>query len=605
MPDVAFALVLNLHQPAYNLEDLLEHHEWEAKEILWAMDRIPRSLWAYEDVGRVHLSVSGTLLETLSSPGFQDRVYGIADCGSLLWYLQNTKIIQILGTGYYHPVLPLTPRDDCDEQLGRWQGIAQHLFSRTSFPGFWPPEMGFCMELIPALKRYGYRYVLVDSEHVEPVTPMGWDELRYRPHVARFGDDEIIVVVRDRELSDAQESGMDAGWFINEVSQRTKHCGFPPLVTTCTDGENGGWFRNSSAEANFWHVFYRDLLQRARDNQSGGIRPCFIDDYLDRNGTYGEVTVRPGAWNTGWHHGSGFTQWIGSPAQQEALTRVDEMSQAIHAARHEAIGTSVRDPEVYRLLEEAHWRVLRAETSCNFFWGEAWLQRCHDDLNQATHFLNEAGSRLALSRTRCRLKWRRSAAQLIVRAAQVFARGSASPRAPPTARRALGLSWGGLPGRLVAVGAGRPHLSLGVLAGRLGRLPCPGRVLPGIAGPGLRLGRPGLRAADRIVPLLPRRGRLLLPGPLGLGGPCPRGLGLLLGSGLRRQRLGPLRIGLPCGQACLLGLSLGPLAAAPEPEPWTAARTHSLAPARSSRRSWTDDLVTRFSSQFMASSRLS
>ena len=55
----------------------------------------------------------------------------------------------------------------------------------------------------------------------------------------------------------------------------------------------------------------------------------------------------------------------------------------------------VRDPEVYRLLEEAHWRVLRAETSCNFFWGQAWLQRCHDDLDQATRLLNQAGSRLA------------------------------------------------------------------------------------------------------------------------------------------------------------------------------------------------------------------
>ena len=239
MADVAFALVLNLHQPPHNLEDLLEHREWEAREILWAMDRIPRSLWAYEDVGRVHLSLSGTLLETLASPGFQRRVYGIVDCGSLLWYLQNTKIIQILGTGYYHPVLPLTPRADWDEQIERWKGIGQYLFSRTSFPGFWAPEMGFCMELIPTLKRQGYRYVLVDSEHVEAVTPMSWDELRYRPHVARFVDEEIIVVVRDRELSDAQESGMDTGWFINEVSQRTKHCGYPPLVTTCTDGENG------------------------------------------------------------------------------------------------------------------------------------------------------------------------------------------------------------------------------------------------------------------------------------------------------------------------------------------------------------------------------
>jgi hypothetical protein len=45
MANVSFALVLNVHQPAWNLEDLLQHREWEAKEILWAIDRIPRSLW--------------------------------------------------------------------------------------------------------------------------------------------------------------------------------------------------------------------------------------------------------------------------------------------------------------------------------------------------------------------------------------------------------------------------------------------------------------------------------------------------------------------------------------------------------------------------------
>ena len=397
MADVDFALVLNLHQPAYNLEDLLGRHEWEASEILWAMDRIPRSLWAYEDVGRVHLSLSGSLLETLASPDFQRRVYGIVDCGSLLWYLQNTRIIHILGTAYYHPVLPLIPRADWDEQLERWRGIGRHLFARTGFPGFWPPEMGFCMELIPTLRRQGYRYVIVDSEHVEAVTPMGWDELRYRPHVARFGGEEIIVVVRDRDLSNAQEAGMEPGWFIHEVSQRTRHCHFPPLVTTCTDGDNGGWFRNTSPEANFWPVFYQDLLQRARDHRSDGIRPCFIDDYLDRHGPHGEVTVRPGAWNTGWHDGSGFTQWIGSQAQQEALTRLDEISQAILAARRNATGISVRDPDVYRLLEQAYWRVLRAETSCNFFWGDAWLSRCHEDLDGATHFLDQAGSRMSSS----------------------------------------------------------------------------------------------------------------------------------------------------------------------------------------------------------------
>jgi len=33
-----------------------------------------------------HLSLSGTLLETLADPAFQARAYGIVDCGSLLWY---------------------------------------------------------------------------------------------------------------------------------------------------------------------------------------------------------------------------------------------------------------------------------------------------------------------------------------------------------------------------------------------------------------------------------------------------------------------------------------------------------------------------------------
>jgi len=169
------------------------------------------------------------------------------------------------------------------------------------------------------------------------------------------------------------------------------------------------------------------------------------------------------------------------------------------------------------------------------------------------------------------------------------------------------LSWGGLPGRLVAVGAGTLQLSLDVLgaglkpgagvfcrrelgfelrfllglvprgvladlrylpvrglagtvqlrAGRLGSLPRPGRVLLGIAGPGLGLARP----AVRLVPLLLRPGHPLLRGPLVLGGPCLRGRGLLLGGSLGRQRLGQLRIGLQRRQARLPGISLGLVAA--------------------------------------------
>ena len=102
---------------------------------------------------------------------------------------------------------------------------------------------------------------------------MRWDELRYRPHIARYDGAEIVVVVRDRELSDAQESGMDPGWFIREVQARTRHCDFTPLVTTCTDGDNGGWFRNTTPGASFWTAFYQKLLDRVRATKAAGSAP--------------------------------------------------------------------------------------------------------------------------------------------------------------------------------------------------------------------------------------------------------------------------------------------------------------------------------------------
>lgn len=380
MSAIHHALVLNLHQPSGNLEHLLSEQPWEAREILYAYDRIPRFLWGYENVARVHLSLSGTLLETLSNPTFQNRIYGIVDCGSLIWHLQNERIIDILGTGYYHPVFPLIPEADRSEHLARWQGIAGHLFWRNTFQGFWPPEMGFSMELIPLLKKFGYRYAIVDSEHVEPVTPMRWHELRYRPHIARYDGEEIIVVVRDRELSDAQESGMDYAWFAAELAQRTQWCDFEPLVTTCTDGENGGWFRNTTNEANFWGAFYRQLLEEAR--QKNRIQPVFIKDYLDRFGAHGEVTAKSGAWNTGWHHGRDFMQWTGSKAQKDSLARLQAVSAAVHQARKAGAADDLSGAERDN-LNEAVRRLLRAETSCNFYWGEEWVHRCHIDLDEA------------------------------------------------------------------------------------------------------------------------------------------------------------------------------------------------------------------------------
>ena len=119
-------------------------------------------------------------------------------------------------------------------------------------------------------------------------------------------------------------------------------------------------------------------MDKARGD--GRIHPVFISEYIERHGVHSEVRVREGAWNTGWHHGRDFIQWTGSQTQKDALTRLETISAAFHR-RDEALASDDHDPEVSHTLADAHWRLLRAETSCNFYWGEDWVHRAHQDLD--------------------------------------------------------------------------------------------------------------------------------------------------------------------------------------------------------------------------------
>jgi hypothetical protein len=186
---------------------------------------------------------------------------------------------------------------------------------------------------------------------------------------------------------------MDVDWFLAEVAERTRWCDFPPLVTTATDGENGGWFRNVTEGANYWTAFYLPLLERVRAGEAE-VRPTFIHDYLDEHGAHGEVRVRTGAWNTGWHHGKGFTQWTGSVTQRVVLARCAEVSTALHQAAERAAAAPSDDPVVETALTEARWRLLRGETSCFIFWGEAWCDRAQADLDAAAQAIEDAERRL-------------------------------------------------------------------------------------------------------------------------------------------------------------------------------------------------------------------
>jgi alpha-amylase/alpha-mannosidase (GH57 family) len=396
MAEVYHALGLNMHQPLGNLLALHNSEErWEAKQILWCYDRPTRMLEGYEDVARLHLTFSGTLLKQFEDPAIRETFHDVVNIEEFLGRYRQSNI-EFVGTGLYHPVYPLIPQEDWDSQTSWWIGLGRHLLGREWFQGFWPPEMGFTTEMIPMLKRHGFRYVIVDCWYIKPKREMRWEEVRYRPYLARYGAEEIIVIPRDRELSDAQESGLDPGWFEHEVYERTKGCDFPALVTTWTDGENGGWYRTSDVESGFWGHFYHPILNKCREGRLG-FRPIHISEFLDRYPPTEEVDVHRGAWNTGHHWGGDFLQWTGSLLQKKGWDEIrnasayyQQVKRAFEKRQHETHDLE----EVHQHIYEAYDHILVAETSCNFFWGSRWVHRSFDELEKAYSLLDQAMARL-------------------------------------------------------------------------------------------------------------------------------------------------------------------------------------------------------------------
>jgi alpha-amylase/alpha-mannosidase (GH57 family) len=57
---------------------------------------------------------------------------------------------------------------------------------------------------------------------------------------------------------------------------------------------------------------------------------------------------------------------------------------------------TLKNPEeIQHLITRAYDHLLKAETSCNFYWGSRWVHRSFDDLEQTYHLLDVAKEKMA------------------------------------------------------------------------------------------------------------------------------------------------------------------------------------------------------------------
>jgi hypothetical protein len=66
LTNIYHALGLHLHQPPGNMLDVLRGAEYEAIGIIQSYDRIVRYAHRYKDTARIHVGMSGILLDQLT-----------------------------------------------------------------------------------------------------------------------------------------------------------------------------------------------------------------------------------------------------------------------------------------------------------------------------------------------------------------------------------------------------------------------------------------------------------------------------------------------------------------------------------------------------------
>ena len=228
-PRISLALALHNHQPVGNfgwvLADVYEH---AYLPMLDALDRHPGV--------RLALHYTGPLLGWLSAerPEFLERLRALVERGQ----------VELLGGGYYEPVLASLPERDRLGQLTRMSDELERITGRRP-RGAWLAERVWEPDLPTSLVSAGYGWTILDDNHFRAaaipeerlwgpyttddqghlLTVFGTEKgLRYR---IPFGEvDDLIAYLRDHATEEGERVGTmgDDGEKFGSWPTTWEHC---------------------------------------------------------------------------------------------------------------------------------------------------------------------------------------------------------------------------------------------------------------------------------------------------------------------------------------------------------------------------------------------
>jgi alpha-amylase/alpha-mannosidase (GH57 family) len=198
---IYWAQLLHFYQPPTQVPSVLKKICDESyRPLLQVFEEHPNA--------RITINFNGVLTDMLMDYGHKDVIEGLRN-------LAEKGQIEFTGTGKYHPILPLIPREEVKRQIDLNTQTNRHSFGKAYAPqGFFPPEMCYSQDILQPIIKSGCRWVILSGI----ACPAEWPvDIIYRTESDGQG---IAVLFRDDVLSNRISfRNMEAKEFIAHLEQ--------------------------------------------------------------------------------------------------------------------------------------------------------------------------------------------------------------------------------------------------------------------------------------------------------------------------------------------------------------------------------------------------
>ncbi len=147
---IYWAQLLHFYQPPTQVPSVLKRICDESyRPLLQVFEEYPDA--------RVTINFNGVLTDMLIDCGHKDVIDGFKS-------LAENGQLEFTGTGKYHPILPLIPREEVKRQIDLNTQTNRRSFGKAYAPqGFFPPEMCYSQDILEPIIRSGYRWIILSG----------------------------------------------------------------------------------------------------------------------------------------------------------------------------------------------------------------------------------------------------------------------------------------------------------------------------------------------------------------------------------------------------------------------------------------------------------